>query len=50
MANDPKKTDKKASKGPSPEDILNGFQQLRADQRNLATKLSEIELDLNEHK
>lgn len=49
MANNSKASDKK-SKGPSPEEILNGFQQLRADQRNFATKLSEFELDLNEHK
>lgn len=50
MASDSKKTDKKPTKGPSPEDILAGFQGLRADQRNFATKLSEFELDLNEHK
>lgn len=49
MASEARKSDKK-SKGPSPEEILNGFQNLRAEQRNLATKLSEFELDLNEHK
>ncbi|KAJ8974651.1 hypothetical protein NQ317_019888 [Molorchus minor] len=41
------KTDKK---GPSPDEILNGFQSLRAEQRALSGKLSEFELDLNEHK
>lgn len=50
MASESKKLDKKSNKGPSPEEVLNGFQALRADQRNLATKLSEFELDLNEHK
>lgn len=49
MANDPKK-DKKSSKGPTPEDIVNGFNILRSEQRSLATKLSEFEMDLNEHK
>ncbi|KRT80088.1 hypothetical protein AMK59_7775 [Oryctes borbonicus] len=49
MANDPKK-DKKSSKGPTPEDIVNGFNALRTEQRSLAIKLSEFEMDLNEHK
>lgn len=49
MANDPKK-DKKSIKGPTPEDIVNGFNTLRSEQRSLATKLSEFEMDLNEHK
>lgn len=30
--------------------MYNSFNTLRAEQRQLATKLSEIELDLNEHK
>lgn len=50
MASDPKKTDKKATKGPDPQEILAGFQTLRAEQRNLTAKLSELELDQNEHK
>lgn len=41
---------KKSDKGLSPEEILNGFQTLRAEQRALSGKLSEFELDLNEHK
>lgn len=43
-------TKKKSEKGPSHEEILNGFQSLRAEQRALSSKLSEFELDLNEHK
>ncbi|XP_018569434.1 prefoldin subunit 2 [Anoplophora glabripennis] len=50
MASNSGKQDKKSSKGPSPEDILNGFQTLRAEQRALSGKLSEFELDLNEHR
>ncbi|KAF7277819.1 prefoldin 2 [Rhynchophorus ferrugineus] len=50
MASEAKKFEKKAGKGPDPQEILAGFQALRAEQRNLTTKLSEIELDLNEHK
>lgn len=41
---------KKSDKPLSPEEILNGFQTLRAEQRALSGKLSEFELDLNEHK
>ncbi|XP_030758344.1 prefoldin subunit 2 [Sitophilus oryzae] len=44
------KQEKKTGKGPDPQEILNGFQTLRAEQRSLSSKLSEIELDLNEHK
>jgi prefoldin subunit 2 len=40
----------KSSKGPSPEEILNGFQALRAEQRNLSSKLTEFEAESNEHK
>lgn len=50
MASDSKKQDKKSPKGKSHEEIFNGFQILRAEQRNLASKLSEFELELNEHK
>ncbi|XP_050298962.1 prefoldin subunit 2 [Anthonomus grandis grandis] len=50
MANDPKKNDKKAGKGVDPQEILAGFQTLRADQQKLSSKLSELELDQNEHK
>lgn len=35
---------------PSPDEILNRFQTLRAEQRALSGKLAEFELDLNEHK
>lgn len=41
---------KKSDKGPTPEEILAGFQNLRAEQRALSGKLSEFELDLNEHR
>lgn len=38
-------------KKPTVEEIIhNNFNALRAEQRQLATKMSEIELDLNEHK
>lgn len=50
MAGNSGKQDKKSSKGPTPEEILNGFQTLRAEQRALSGKLSEFELDLNEHR
>lgn len=39
---------KNASK--SNEEIIQGFQRLRTEQRQLANKLSELEMDLNEHK
>lgn len=50
MASEAKKTDKKVGKGTDPQEILAGFQTLRAEQRNLTSKLSELELDQNEHK
>lgn len=42
----------KTSKGKTltQEEIYNGFQTLRNEQRVLVTKLSELELDLSEHK
>ena len=33
-----------------PENVANGFQALRTEQRSLASKLSELQMDLNEHK
>ncbi|RZC43015.1 prefoldin subunit 2 [Asbolus verrucosus] len=50
MATDSKKHERKSSKGLTPEEILNGFQALRAEQRNLSSKLTEFEADSNEHK
>lgn len=50
MAGNSGKQDKKSTKAPTPEEILNGFQTLRAEQRALSGKLSEFELDLNEHR
>ncbi|GLG93138.1 hypothetical protein R5R35_012749 [Gryllus longicercus] len=47
MASDGKK---QKSKGKSSEEIVNGFQALRAEQRNMASKLSELEVELHEHK
>lgn len=43
-----KKNTKTASK--SAEEIFQGFQNLRNEQRKLANKISEMEMDLNEHK
>ncbi|CAH2047599.1 unnamed protein product, partial [Iphiclides podalirius] len=37
-------------KGKTPEEIFAGFQNLRSEQRQLASKISELEMDLNEHK
>lgn len=34
----------------SNEEIFAGFQSLRNDQRQLANKISEIEMEVNEHK
>lgn len=50
MASDSKKTERKSSKNLSPEEILNGFQALRAEQRNLSSKLTEFEAESNEHR
>ena len=36
--------------GKSNEEIVQGFQKLRSEQRQLVNKLSELEQDLNEHK
>ncbi|XP_057374915.1 prefoldin subunit 2-like [Daphnia carinata] len=36
--------------GKSNEEVIQGFQRLRTEQRQLASKLSELEMDLNEHK
>jgi prefoldin subunit 2 len=43
-----KTTSNKGAK--SNEEIIQGFQRLRTEQRQLANKLSELEMDLNEHK
>lgn len=40
----------KGAKAKSKEEILAGFQSLRQEQRQLANKITELELDLNEHK
>lgn len=52
MSDDAKKSGKKGAKNATlkPEAILANFQALRAEQRNLATKLTEFEADLTEHK
>lgn len=34
----------------SNEEVFAGFQTLRSEQRQLANKISELEMDLNEHK
>ncbi|XP_065343787.1 prefoldin subunit 2 [Cloeon dipterum] len=39
-----------ADKGKSPEEIVAGFNALRNEQRRLALKISEMEVDQNEHK
>lgn len=46
-----KKSGKTSSKGgKSNEEIFAGFQTLRNEQRMMANKLSEMEMELNEHK
>ncbi|CAH0399949.1 unnamed protein product [Chilo suppressalis] len=40
----------KGGKKKSSEEIFAGFQTLRSEQRQLANKISELEMDLNEHK
>ncbi|CAG9787579.1 unnamed protein product [Diatraea saccharalis] len=40
----------KGGKTKSSEEIFAGFQTLRSEQRQLANKISELEMDLNEHK
>lgn len=47
---DPKKQDKKAARAPTKEEIIGGFQALRAEQRTFSAKLAEFEAELNEHK
>lgn len=41
---------KKKTKELTDEEIYNGFQSLRAEQRSIATKVSELEQELTEHK
>uniref|UniRef100_A0A8D8S1Q4 Prefoldin subunit 2 n=1 Tax=Cacopsylla melanoneura TaxID=428564 RepID=A0A8D8S1Q4_9HEMI len=41
---------KKKSNKLTDEEVYNGFQNLRAEQRQIATKLSELEQELTEHK
>lgn len=50
MATETKKVKSSKGKTFAGEEIYNGFQILRSEQRNLAGKLSEMELELNEHK
>lgn len=40
----------KGGKTKSNEEVFAGFQTLRSEQRQLANKISELEMDLNEHK
>lgn len=44
------KSSTKTGKAKSSEEIFAGFQTLRNEQRQLANKISELEMDLNEHK
>ncbi|CAK1555052.1 unnamed protein product [Leptosia nina] len=44
------KTSNKGGKTRSNEEVFAGFQSLRNEQRQLANKISELEMDLNEHK
>jgi len=41
---------KGAGAGSNPEQVLAGLNVLRGEQRSMATKLSELQMDLNEHK
>lgn len=45
-----KKTKSTSKRGKSAEEIFSGFQTLRNEQRMMANKLSEMEMELNEHK
>ncbi|KAK0162218.1 hypothetical protein PV327_008571 [Microctonus hyperodae] len=50
MASDKKSTKSLPKSGKSNEEILTGFQALRNDQRIMVSKLTEMEMELNEHK
>lgn len=50
MATDSKKVKSPKGRQLTSDEIYAGFQVLRNEQRHLAGKLSEMELDLNEHK
>ncbi|KAG7206136.1 hypothetical protein KM043_003528 [Ampulex compressa] len=50
MASDKKSAKSTAKSGKSNEEILAEFQTLRNEQRMMANKLSEMEMELNEHK
>ncbi|KAH1001486.1 prefoldin subunit 2 [Dendroctonus ponderosae] len=50
MSNEAKKTEKKPGKGPDPQEIVAGFQTLRAEQRSLSAKLTELQLEESEHR
>ena len=39
----------KTPKGKTQEQIVAGFQELRQQQRNMATRVAEVEMDLKEH-
>lgn len=45
-----KKTKSLSKRGKSNEEIFAGFQSLRNEQKLMANKLSEMEMELNEHK
>ncbi|CAH0719736.1 unnamed protein product, partial [Brenthis ino] len=44
------KNTSKGGKAKTNEEVFAGFQNLRSEQRQLANKISELEMDLNEHK
>lgn len=44
------KNTNKGGKAKTNEEVFAGFQNLRSEQRQLANKISELEMDLNEHK
>lgn len=50
MASEKKSAKASSKKEKSAEEILSEFQTLRNEQRMLANKLSEMEMELNEHK
>ncbi|XP_063826956.1 prefoldin subunit 2 [Ostrinia nubilalis] len=50
MATSASTSTSKGGKPKSSEEIFAGFQTLRTEQRQLANKISELEMDLNEHK
>jgi len=50
VANPSASSSKGSGPAGNPEQVLAGLNSLRGEQRSMATKLSELQMDLNEHK